>query len=522
MRVEEFWDWSKDVLAPGLRAGPWYNGSQPAGLAGFINDKTSRMIGYAMLRQVRVEKNSCSINSQLKDQINFCTADYTFFNEDQQKYNYTWGAFNASDKPAFSMDRVYSAFQYRTATDLDGYPLIGLYNTYWGGGYVYEMRGQKSYLVGNLTLLQKNGWIDRQTRAVIVEFTVYNPNINMFAVAEIIFEFLPSGTILKSARFDPISLLNHYTGFALFTLVCDIIYVIFIIYFMVTEIRAVIKNGAKYLLEFWSLVELAIICFSWAAVAMYAYRVYAGNKVLDFFKETSGYGYYKLQYVAFWNETLRYCLAFCAALGTLKFLKLLRFNKRISFLSSTIKHSAKELIAFAFMFFIIWCAFVQLMYLFFQDKTIGFSTFIRAMTTCLEIMLGKFQVDPLVKAHAFFGPLLFSLYNIFVVFILLNMFISIINDTFSAVRNDAEKQADDYHMVNFIVSKLKLWTGIGNNDDEDGLAYNPVLDANKNSYKDQITYFPEKIDELLYILSEVRNRCCCFFETVATNFSILF
>ena len=41
-------------MAVGLRAGVWYNSSQPYGLAGFLNDYSSRMIGYATLRQIRV------------------------------------------------------------------------------------------------------------------------------------------------------------------------------------------------------------------------------------------------------------------------------------------------------------------------------------------------------------------------------------------------------------------------------------------------------------------------------------
>ena len=53
----DFYDWARQVLAPGLRAGTWYNQDIPLGLAGYINDKNSRMIGYATLRQLRV-KNS--------------------------------------------------------------------------------------------------------------------------------------------------------------------------------------------------------------------------------------------------------------------------------------------------------------------------------------------------------------------------------------------------------------------------------------------------------------------------------
>ena len=446
--------------------------------------------------------------------IDYCSADYSILDEDTSKYSYGWNTYNSSYKPVASWNRVYSAFQYRNSTDLNGFPLFGSYNNYWGGGYVYEMRGQKSYLQGNLSLLQNNSWIDRQTRAVIAEFSIYNPNINIFIVAEIIIEFLPSGTILTSSRFDPISLLNFYTGFALFTIACDIIYVIFIVYFMISEIRELCKQGKKYFTHFWSFVEWLIIIFSWAAVAMYAYRIYASIEISNFFKKTSGYGYYKLQYVTLWNESLRYCLAFCACLGTLKFLKLLRFDKRVSFLSSTIQYASKQLIAFGFMFFILWCAFVQLMYIFFQDKILGFSTFLRSMTTCFQIMLGKFQVNPLLQANPLFGPIIFSIYNIFIVFILLNMFISIINDAFSAIRSSNANYSDDYQMFNFIYNKMRLLFGLGS----DKLNRNSVLDGNNNRYKEE--NLPDKVDNLLDAFTDVsKSNLFIFVYFLNFNFS---
>ena len=54
---EDLWYWLKNKLAVEMRANEWYNGEQPYGLAGYINDFNSRMIGYAILRQIRV-KNS--------------------------------------------------------------------------------------------------------------------------------------------------------------------------------------------------------------------------------------------------------------------------------------------------------------------------------------------------------------------------------------------------------------------------------------------------------------------------------
>ena len=53
----DFWSWTTDKLSPGLRANKWYNNLQPYGLAGYLNDFSSRMVGYATLRQLRVRNS---------------------------------------------------------------------------------------------------------------------------------------------------------------------------------------------------------------------------------------------------------------------------------------------------------------------------------------------------------------------------------------------------------------------------------------------------------------------------------
>jgi hypothetical protein len=62
--VGDFWSWTTDKLSLGLRANTWYNNLQPYGLAGYLNDFSSRMVGYATLRQLRV-KNGEFLNNQI-------------------------------------------------------------------------------------------------------------------------------------------------------------------------------------------------------------------------------------------------------------------------------------------------------------------------------------------------------------------------------------------------------------------------------------------------------------------------
>ena len=67
-------------------------------------------------------------------------------------------------------------------------------------------------MLGNISMLKELSWIDIQTRAVIIQMSLYNPNVNLFIFVTIIAEFSPSGGVSPSARVEPLSLLENYQG----------------------------------------------------------------------------------------------------------------------------------------------------------------------------------------------------------------------------------------------------------------------------------------------------------------------
>ncbi len=209
-------------------------------------------------------------------------------------YGFNWTTFDPEYIPSkdlnlnYGMDNVYHSFQYKTADELSGKPINGKMETaYAGGGYVYQMRGTKNQLVGNLTLLEQMGWIDRHTRVVFAEFAAYNPNLNLFIVATIMIEFLPSGNTLVTARFDPLNLLGSIQGVVGFQAVCNFAYMCFIVWFMFKEVHMMFRHRSKYI-GFWPLVEWGIIVASWMGFGIFIYRLNTAYTVLDFFKKTSG------------------------------------------------------------------------------------------------------------------------------------------------------------------------------------------------------------------------------------------
>ena len=155
-------------------------------------------------------------------------------------------------------------------------------------------------------------------------------------------------------------------------MICEVVFFVFIFYFTFNELMECWQEGPmEYLKEFWNLIELALIITGLISFVMSILRLIEANKVLEFFKTTGGYGFINLQTVDGYNQVLTYSLGMCATLGTIKFLKMLRFNSNITILGVTLKICFDELASFSVVFFLIWISFVQLMHLIFGSSVEG-------------------------------------------------------------------------------------------------------------------------------------------------------
>jgi hypothetical protein len=90
------------------------------------------------------------------------------------------------------------------------------------------------------------------------------------------------------------------------------------------------------------------------------------------------------------------------------------------------------------MFMIVFMSYAQFGYLLFGPKLYDFSSLSFAAYTLMRTMLGDFDFPALKEAHPTIGPFFFIFYIFVVFFILLNMFLAIINDTYSEVKAEME------------------------------------------------------------------------------------
>jgi hypothetical protein len=349
-----------------------------------------------------------------------------------------------------------------------------------GGGFIFKMNNlanNQSEFKKNLLGLKKHGWIDRQTRAIFIEFITYNLNNNLFSKCLFLFEFISTGQIISSSQFAPVNIFDiNNSSFISFNVIMFLIYMIFVTICMLKETKEIINFRLKYFKQFYNYIELLIILFSWTSLSMYLYRLYSSYEVYVLIKKSKKeFGQSEkirsfiqtvsvnLHFICYAYELLKIFLGFCALFGTIKFVKLLRFNRKIIVFMQAFSHSVRDLANFGLIFAIVCISFVQAFYLIFNEKTGQFATLLTSIETLLQLILGKFDVLPIMKANAQLGFAFYALYNILVVLMLVNILVSILTDHYNEEKMGIEWNAEDHtlrklcHLFDTIIQSHTPW-----------------------------------------------------------------
>ena len=71
--------------------------------------------------------------------------------------------------------------------------------------------------------------------------------------------------------------------------------------------------------------------------------------------------------------------------------------------------------------------------------------------------IGNFDFDSMNRISPILGPIAFFLYMFTVFFVLVNMFLTILNESFKCVRGEMSLQNNDFEVVDFMLKKLKVF-----------------------------------------------------------------
>ena len=209
--------------------------------------------------------------------------------------------------------------------------------------------------------------------------------------------------------------------------------------------------------------KVKVICQVKVIYQGHIFQKMAVTGALMFHKPTLFYfsdKFYNFQRIAAWDDIFQTLLAVSIFFSILKLIHLLRFNRRMSLLARTLKQSGREMAAFSIVLFLFMLAFASCGHLLFGANVYGFSNMLRGFETLTAFSLGSYDFNYLTRNNRFLGPMFFFVYFTFVAFVLINMFVTILNDAVTVVHHDVLKQTNEYEILEFLLSKLKSWLHI--------------------------------------------------------------
>nr|XP_015215450.1 PREDICTED: polycystin-1 [Lepisosteus oculatus] len=436
---EDVWLWLSGSLIPYL-----YNNDT------LLKETSSILLGSPRLRQIRA-REGCTVEDYFN--TGFLLGECKQFASTVDNGTHS-----------IELDRSTSNLTQRWVSsppDFTGVWYWGKLSIYNNGGYIQELKRSADVSKVILQHLQNFNWLDKMSKALFVEFTLYNTNTDVFAVVTFLVEFSLSAGTLASVDIKAMSLRRLSSGLDLLLLMM-VFLLAFAIYFLAREGMAVRREGCRYFAQPWNIAQWCTIALSLSTVVVHLSRVSLADRQWDtFLQHREGFtDFYKF---AFQSTVFTELAAVLLFLLILKVSHQLRFLREWSIFGKTLRRAAKDLLAVTVAFVLLLLAYSQLGYLVFSSSAEGYSSVGSAFLSLLGVPQGLLARRPSLPRPSALSLAYLISYGVVQGWLVLRLFPAALLRSYALVRSELYRPAfepQDYEMVELFLRRLKVWMGL--------------------------------------------------------------
>ena len=358
-----------------------------------------------------------------------------------------------NDNALLPNGKVLSCFErwrHQSMVDLRGFPYWGTLAMYSGSGYVANLGYGPTSAYTVVADLHSNGWIDIQTRAVFVEFTVYNANTNLFGILSYFIEFGASSIAVTRSQYQAARFYLHLNGAQTLS---HVLVIFFMLYFLYREGKLVCKERLAYFKGFWNWVEVILIISELLLIILFLARLYEVDQNILQLRENPN-DYVGFQYAANADELMTYVIGILVFFYILRFLRLLRFNKNFLVIGKTLSRVSSPILSFCLPFISGFFAFGMLAFTMFGTELEDYSSFVRTMVTQFSMTLGDFDFEAIFMVSPTVATLYFFSFIGLNVMVLMNMFIAIINDSYAEIQEETSEIENELEIIEYVTANM--------------------------------------------------------------------
>eukprot|EP01062_Namystynia_karyoxenos_P026105 TRINITY_DN203_c0_g1_i1.p1 TRINITY_DN203_c0_g1~~TRINITY_DN203_c0_g1_i1.p1 ORF type:complete len:882 (+),score=229.10 TRINITY_DN203_c0_g1_i1:114-2759(+) len=480
----DFYDWAEEVFLPGLM-------SQQSPVTGRPRStyeqrfaaRYNRIIGAVRFRQVRVRKNtpSCQIAQMFLAFIRDCYPPWNRKDEMTEPYGPLWNRtlFLYQDAEALCEAQEIGSSRYCKA-----FPIGRRGDVYPAGGYVQDFPINITASAALLHDLRRSDWIDAHTRAVLIDFTMFNTNVRLLTVSQLMVEWFPTGRVYPMDSTKPITLLSSELPRDVLILVGEVLLTVIIFGYVIATVRTffrykrthreqcllcrkrdILRTGDDkvyyctecdypmnpfrtttciqcqreysannhlcwrgFFQDLWNWLDIVNIFFFIAVFAVRYDLRYSMGKI----NFNAGNRFVMLYPMAWQYVTANYLSSVNALLLFAKSFKFLGKVPKLRVFVDTLYSARGDVGYFLFLFALLFVGFGLTFHLAFGLEAEGYRNFNSSLISLIEIMLGEFRYDDLERANRLLAPIYLIFFTLVVVLVLSSMFVAIIGTAYAA------------------------------------------------------------------------------------------
>ena len=340
------------------------------------------------------------------------------------------------------------AWLYNSSDEVWGFPTMAEYTTYGGGGYFMKLDVNKEVSLKIFSELVRQGWIDRQTRVVILEFTLYNLNANLFAYAKFVAEFPEVGGVIP---YTDIQIFRLYTNSSTI-LFLQFFFVLLVLAATVYMLYEICSNGIIFLKQIWNWLDILALVMSYTTIGVFILKLGILERTIDVFHKDKN-AYVSFENLAFYDFVANTTHGILVFLLSIRVSRILGYSGKINEMAAVITSSAGDLAGFLIIFGVTYFAYVELGTLLFGKGTSKYRDMFHTYGTLTEAIVGKNRLAVILTTQPMLAEFYYFTFVLFVLLTLATMAAAILNFSISHVKKESE-QISAPNIIEVIFEKI--------------------------------------------------------------------
>jgi len=303
--------------------------------------------------------------------------------------------------------------------------------------------------------MKERGWIDQETRAIFIELTLYNPNIDMFTTIVHLLEFPEYGAV-HSSNYESSSRLYHFsTSYTNTVAISEIVVITFNLALMYTEYLRFKNLGKKsYFRSIWSYIQWVEIGLAVSIFVFFLLRFSAVEIAMSQLKKS------KMQvFVSFYSATIAdsivtYCMGGLLASLTLKSVKLVRFNRKMM---TTLHVVTSILFYYLIVIAVILVAFSSFAYMLLHGHYYGYRYFSSSLFSNICLLMSLRESLTIFEYDRVIGPILLMSFVFVFYYTIMTLVLIFLNVARILLKKERMKEPLKFDIVDYVSWKISKY-----------------------------------------------------------------